>query len=79
MNNTYKYRLYELKNANSMSVMDLATKCQVHIRTVYNWMYIRLGSKESIPADNLRKLAEIFGTTMEDMYTPVPQLENSEA
>jgi len=54
---------------NKITYMDIATKCQVHLMTVYKWVKIDENDTTSIPSDSLKKIAEIFNVTMEELYT----------
>jgi len=69
MSNNLKYSLLQLMRDKNMNAMLLATKCQVHVQTVYNWAKITKDSELSMPADKMKKLADIFEISMEDMYT----------
>jgi DNA-binding XRE family transcriptional regulator len=69
MCNKPKYRLLELMKTNSINAMEMATKCQVHIQTVYHWSKIPYDSHLSMPADAMKKVADIFNVSMEDIYT----------
>lgn len=68
MCNKPKYRILQLMKANSINAMDMATKCQVHIQTVYHWSKIPYDSHLSMPADAMKKVAYIFNVRMEDIY-----------
>lgn len=52
----------------NLSAMDVATKCQVHVQSVYNWGNIEINDDSSIPADKLRLMAKLFDKSMEQMY-----------
>lgn len=54
---------------NKISAMELATKCQVHVQSIYHWAKIPIDSTLSMPADQMKKMANIFGVTMNEMYT----------
>ena len=69
MSNLVKYKILPLMKQNKISAMELATKCQVHIQSVYHWSKIPLESNLSMPADQLKKMADIFNISMEEMYT----------
>lgn len=69
MDNLRKYRILELMKDNGLSAMELATKCQVHIQSVYYWGNISIDSHFSMPADQLKKMAKIFEISMDEMYT----------
>jgi transposase len=68
MSNNLKYNLLQLMRDKNMNAMQLATKCQVHVQTVYNWAKITKDSDLSMPADKMKKLASIFQISMEEMY-----------
>jgi hypothetical protein len=36
--------------------------------TFYRWWNIQIGSQESIPSDDLKKISKILGVTMDDLY-----------
>jgi len=69
MSKLLKYKILQLKNEKGISMMDIATKCQVNLKTAYNWANIEKNSEQKMPADELKILAELFGVTMEDMFT----------
>lgn len=69
MDNKLKYRLSELMKAQNISAMLLATKCQIHVQSIYNYAEVTINDRRSIPADKLKIMAEIFGVTMEEMYS----------
>lgn len=64
-----KYRILDLMDQQKINAMDLATKCQVHVQSIYNWIKIDQNDDYSIPADKLRIMANVFGVQMEEMYT----------
>lgn len=64
-----KYRILELMKKHKVSAMKLATKCQVHVGSVYHWGNITIDSHFSMPADQLKKMAKIFEISMDEMYT----------
>ena len=68
MSNNLKYSLLQLMRDKNMNAMHVATKCQVHVQTVYNWAKITKDSELSMPADKMKILAEIFGVSMNEMY-----------
>jgi transcriptional regulator with XRE-family HTH domain len=69
MSKKLKYKIIALMKEKNFSAMDVATKCQVHVQSVYNWGNIEINDDSSIPADKLRVMANIFKVSMEDMYT----------
>ena len=64
-----KYRILILMQDKKINAMELASKCQVHVQSVYNWSKIDQNEDYSIPADKLRIMANVFGVQMEEMYT----------
>lgn len=69
MSNKLKYRILVLMQDKKINAMDLASKCQVHVQSVYNWSKIDQNDDYSIPADKLRIMASVFGVQMEEMYS----------
>jgi hypothetical protein len=69
MSSKLKYRILVLMQDNKINPMELATKCQVHVQSVYNWSKIDQNNVYSIPADKLRIMANVFSVSMEEMYT----------
>lgn len=66
-----KYSLKERLKDNKMSAMQLATKIDVHLMTVYSWLRLKKGEPKSIPADKLREIAVILDCRMEDIYNKI--------
>ena len=69
MSSMLKYRILILMQDKKINAMELASKCQVHVQSVYNWSKIDQNEDYSIPADKLRIMANVFGVQMEEMYT----------
>lgn len=69
MSNKLKYRILVLMQDKKINAMELASKCQVHVQSVYNWSKIDQNDDYSIPADKLRIMANVFGVQMEEMYS----------
>lgn len=68
MSKKLKYKIIALMKEKNLSAMDVATKCQVHVQSVYNWGNIEINDDSSIPADKLRLMAMLFDKSMEQMY-----------
>ncbi len=69
MSSILKYRILVLMRDKKINAMELASKCQVHVQSVYNWSKIDQKDDYSIPADKLRIMANVFGVQMEEMYS----------
>lgn len=68
MSKSFKYKILALMKEQNISHMQLATKCQVHVQSVYKWSKIEQKDEHSIPADKLRIMAGVFGVQMDDLY-----------
>lgn len=64
-----KYRLKELRKEKGIKMVTLLTLCQVTEMTIRRWEVIAINEDYSIPSDQLKKIADFFGLSMEDMYT----------
>lgn len=69
MSKLNKYRILELKKSNFIQYGALAKVTGKNAARIQYWANIPLDSKSSIPSDDLKKIAEYFGLSMDDMYT----------
>ena len=70
---TFGQRLYTLREERGWSQDELAEKADVSRQTVSNWE----NDKVQIDAEKLKRLSEVFGVGMDELYAadtvPVPQ------
>lgn len=62
---TFGERLYKLREERGWSQDDLAEKAEVSRQTVSNWE----NDKVTIDAEKLKRLAQIFGVGMDELYS----------
>lgn len=69
MRNILKYNLKSLRQAQQITCLSMATKCQVTEVTYRTWENLPIDSEKSIPSDKLMVLSNLLAVSMEDLYT----------
>jgi transcriptional regulator with XRE-family HTH domain len=69
MSNILKYRIKDLRKEKKVTVISLATKCQVSEKTIRDWELISQNEEKSIPSDKLVIISISLNTPFIDLYT----------
>ena len=69
MSKQFKYRIKELKKLTGIQHQFIVGKTGIDRQSLYLYMNIEIDSKSSIPSDKLRLIADVYGLSMEEMYT----------